>query len=153
FEHMAKPARLIRGVVRDKSTGKPVAGAKVSAANTTASGVTDAEGRYELGGSPKSASYRVTVRPPADKDLFAAAREVTDTVGLDVLTVDVDLLPGIRVTGRVLDKKTGKPVLASVEYFPLQGNKPLDPKRDATGTLYKCYGWRAGREDYAEAYS
>jgi RNA polymerase sigma factor (sigma-70 family) len=152
FEHLARPARLLHGVVRDRATGKPVAGVIVTAVGSTSKAVTDVAGRYELGGCPKAATYSLTAVPPADKDIFVAERRVADTAGLDPLAVDFDLLPGIRVTGKVLDNKTGKSVSASVEYFPLPDNKYLDPKRDATGTMHRALGWRANREDFAEGY-
>jgi RNA polymerase sigma factor (sigma-70 family) len=136
FEHLARPARLLRGTVREKGTGKPVAGVTVTAAGSSSRAVTDAAGRYELGGCPKGPSYKVTAVPPPEATLFVAERLLTDAAGLGALTVDFELLPGIRMTGHVLDAKTGKSVVGIAEYWPLPGNKYLEPKRDATGTLH-----------------
>ncbi len=141
FEHLARPARLIRGTIRAKDTGKPIAGAKVYSKGTTTGAVTDAEGRFEISGSPKGENYNVTVTPPEKSLFFLADRRVQDTAGLAPLTVDIDLLQGIPFTGRLLDPVTGKPVRGAVEYFPLAGNAVLNPKRDATGTFHHV-AWR-----------
>lgn len=137
FEHLARPGRLLRGVVREKGSGKPVAKAHITAEGTTATTVTDDQGRYELAGCPKSSTYSVTAKPPDGSALFIANRRVADTAGLQPLDIDIDLLPGIRLTGRILDDKTGKPTWGFVDYHPLTGNSYLTPKRDATGTLHR----------------
>ena len=61
FEYAAEPTRPIEGVVRDKDTGKPIAGVtiqsdKFAGTNTSGDGsvrtVTDQDGRYRLMGMP-----------------------------------------------------------------------------------------------------
>ncbi|MFL5342785.1 MAG: sigma-70 family RNA polymerase sigma factor [Gemmataceae bacterium] len=134
FDLHVKPARLLRGTVRVKGTGEPVAGAEVSAAGTTARTTTDAQGRYELPGCPKGASYSITVKPPEKAVLFAAHRTVADTAGLEPLTADFELSAGIRMTGRVLDATTGKPVACTVKYHVLEGNSHFNVMPDGSGT-------------------
>jgi RNA polymerase sigma factor (sigma-70 family) len=118
FDYVAHPARPIRGVVRDKASGKPVAGvvvsAKVKALYFTIDGQllethTDRDGRYDLHGYPKSENYRLSFDPPSGRH-FAVTAEVADTKGFDPLTLDVELLVGISLRGRVTDKSTGKPI-------------------------------------------
>src|SRR5262249_16132492 len=48
FDFVAAPARLFRGVVRDKETGSPVPGVKMSVYPSTFSTVTDSDGRFEI---------------------------------------------------------------------------------------------------------
>ncbi len=125
FDHLAEPSRLIRGIVRDRESGKPVVGAKVSSNSVGSSFArvqTDESGRYELPGHAKSSHYFVIVEPPQDRSLFCAWIEARDTLGLTPLEVNVDLARGITVRGRVTDAETGQPVRGTVEYHPLYPN-------------------------------
>jgi RNA polymerase sigma factor (sigma-70 family) len=128
FEHTAKPTRPVVGVVRDRLTGKPVAGAHVNGQGANqwwedyVSTVTDAEGRYRLVGMPKGPSYRVTAAA-VPQDYAPAEKSVTDREGVTSLTLDFELVRGIRVRGRVTDRTTGKPVRAALWYTPLADNK------------------------------
>jgi hypothetical protein len=54
FHYISQPSRLIRGVVRDKNTGRRVEGVRVNGDYTTDHATTDAGGRFELRGIPKS---------------------------------------------------------------------------------------------------
>src|SRR5262249_52332761 len=118
--------------------GKPVAGVRVTAAGTTDSAVTDAAGHFELAGCPKGAPHDLTAAPPAGSRYFVAERRVADAPGLDPMTIDIDLLPGIVLSGRLTDAKTGRPMAGTVAYCPVPGNKALEPTRDASGTLHRC---------------
>jgi protocatechuate 3,4-dioxygenase beta subunit len=127
FDHTAGPTRLIEGVVRDKATGKPLAGVHIN--GSSASGwwqdyimaKTDAEGRYRLVGLPVAPSYFVSAYA-ADMGYLSGGQRVAGGEGLTPLTQDFALLKGIPVTGRVTDKTTGKPVHAALWYTPLADN-------------------------------
>jgi hypothetical protein len=125
FDHVAVASRPVRGVVRDKETGKPLAGVCVEGGSKGASGckaVTDKEGRYELLGLAKSPAYSLVAKP-ADGLHFQRGVELQDTPGLGALTGDIGLVRGLRVRGRVTDRATGKPVArARVDYHPLYPN-------------------------------
>jgi RNA polymerase sigma factor (sigma-70 family) len=123
FVYVGRPTRLIRGVVRDKETGKPLAGASVGAPHASLGNtVTDQEGRYELRGWAKAATYRLLAKP-ADGLSFQRRVTLQDAPGLDPLTCDIELVRGLTVRGRVTDKATGQPVAAAlVDYHPLGGN-------------------------------
>ncbi len=113
---LARPSRPIRGVVRDKQTGKPLAGVSVGSA------VSDKEGRYELLSMGKGSGYSLSAQP-ADGLHFRRNLWLQDTPGLGALTCDIELVRGLTVRGRVTDKDTGKPIMgARVEYYPLLGN-------------------------------
>jgi hypothetical protein len=122
FDYLAAPSRPIRGVVRDKATGKPVPGVLFWTYLTPHRPVTDAQGRYELLGHPKTSTYRLYLVPP-DGRHFAIRAQVPDTPGLEPLTADIALPAGIPVQGRALDKASGKPVAGvRVSYYVLFPN-------------------------------
>ena len=132
---MAHTSRPIRGVVRDKETGKPMAGVTVEHYHGQGpSALTDKEGRYELLGLAKARDYALNVKP-ADGLYFQRRVVVEDTPGLGALTYDSELVRGLTVRGRVTDKETGKPVAgAKVDYHPLGGNTYVDKLPAARGT-------------------
>src|SRR5262249_4030545 len=115
FEHQAAVSRPIRGVVRDKDTGKPLAGVSVGVwdrpdGNPLCQAMTDREGRYTLLGLGKAANYHLEVKP-ADGLYFGRRVELKDTGGLGALRADIELVQGeVTVRGKVTDKATGKPV-------------------------------------------
>jgi RNA polymerase sigma factor (sigma-70 family) len=131
FDYLAVASRPIRGVVRDKATGKPLAGVSVGAGSPSTRAVTDQEGRYELLGLPKTPSYGLAVKPP-DGLYFERRAELKDTGGLDPLTGDIDMVRGeVTVRGKVTDEATGKPVAkARVYYYPLYANPYVNRKLD-----------------------
>jgi RNA polymerase sigma factor (sigma-70 family) len=122
-DYVAHASRPIRGVVRDKETGKPLAGVSVEHYHGQGpSALTDKEGRYELLGLAKGRQYSLVVKPP-DGLYFRLPVRLQDTPGLGPLTCDIELTRGSMVRGRVTDKATGKPIAkARVEYHPLAGN-------------------------------
>jgi RNA polymerase sigma factor (sigma-70 family) len=134
FRYLADTARPIRGVVTDKETGKPLAGAAVRVQPhgtflVPGSGVwmltarTDQEGRYEVLGCAKAPSYDVVVQPADSGPHFDVLLAATDTPGVGPLTVDVKVPRGIPARGKVRDGRTGKPIAgARVHYFALHPN-------------------------------
>jgi RNA polymerase sigma factor (sigma-70 family) len=131
FDHAAAPARPIVGIVRDRDTGKPLAGVTVQSdkfAGVNVSGdsslqaVTDKDGRYRLTGMPKGVGNAIKAAPAPGQPYFQALREVEDGPGLEPVTVDFSLKRGVLVKGRVLDKATGRPVFANVAYVVFADN-------------------------------
>jgi RNA polymerase sigma factor (sigma-70 family) len=123
FDHAAVPSRPIRGVVRDKKTGLPVAGVEVDAVGTTQKSRSDKDGRYELLGCAKSAEGYFVYVNPAGKLYFSASVQLPDTPGLDPVAGDIELIVGLRVEGRVTHRVTGKPMArVQVHYNPLYPN-------------------------------
>ncbi|MBI1914319.1 MAG: sigma-70 family RNA polymerase sigma factor [Planctomycetes bacterium] len=88
FDYLGVASRPIRGVVRDKATGKPLAGVSVAIDwdrdNHWAKAVTDKQGRYELLGLAKSPSYPLKVKPGDglhfQREVEAARRRVRERV-------------------------------------------------------------------------
>jgi RNA polymerase sigma factor (sigma-70 family) len=126
FNYIADPARPIEGVIREIGSGKPIAGATVSSevnAFDSVLAVSDAQGRYRLDGVPKSKQYWLRVEPGEKDPWLQKVARVTDMAGWQPLRVDFALARGVVVTGRVIDRTTGKGVAGGVRSVPLLGNK------------------------------
>jgi hypothetical protein len=149
FEYHTAVSRPIRGVVRDKDTHKGLAGVTVFESGginpryqeySSPSAVTDKEGRYELLGLAKKASYLLAVKPADGQTYFQRKVRLDDNPGLEPQTADIELVQGLTVHGKVTDQMTGKPVTgAMVEYYPLYANPNVDklpgvwhPRSEAT---------------------
>jgi RNA polymerase sigma factor (sigma-70 family) len=131
FDHIAAPSKPIAGVVRDKDTGKPLAGVRVSIdGGPFLRVVTDQEGKYQLGSLPnippgdQQAGFGLPVLalPPNDQPYLVGFREVKRGPGLDTTAVNFQLKRGVWVQGTVADKATGKPVRAHIQYQPSPDN-------------------------------
>jgi hypothetical protein len=127
FDYVAQASRPVRGVVRDKATGKPVAGVEIGSPFAIKKVHTDTEGRYEVLGSPKSDRYDLEVHPANGQLYFAGSLRFSDTPGLDPLVADIELVSGTPLRGCVTDKATGQPVpQAKVDYHPLFPNPAVE---------------------------
>src|SRR5262249_47269358 len=74
FEYLASPSRSIRGVIRDKATGKPIAGVRMCAQQTNPPTYTDEDGRFEILGCPRVQQlYCVMAQPQTGQPYFAAS--------------------------------------------------------------------------------
>jgi hypothetical protein len=114
---VVEPDKPNRGEVRDKDTGKPRAGVMVVEARDGLEeaswqprlyATTDAEGRYEIRGGRKSQGYWVKVSADTTTGHVAAQVKGEDTPGYEPVTINVEVKKGVIVTGRVIDKSTGK---------------------------------------------
>jgi protocatechuate 3,4-dioxygenase beta subunit len=142
-DHLIPPCRPIVGVVRDKDTGKPIAGAIVESyhfAGSNRSGqtdlraVADEKGTYRLLGMPKGEGNQIRVSPPEGQPYLTVVAGVPDAPGLEPATADVKLKRGVWITGKVTDKATGKPVTSVVRYIVL-GDNPNG--KEAPGAVFE----------------
>ena len=128
FDFIAGPTKPIVGNVRLKGSRKPVAGAIVRAVDpgthTAVSARTDAAGRFRLDGVPKAEFYGIEVDPRQGIDSFLRQSEIiNDTEGLKPIEATVEVSPGVIVTGRLIDKATGRVVPpGEVEYTKAPDN-------------------------------
>jgi RNA polymerase sigma factor (sigma-70 family) len=126
FDYVAGPTRVVEGVVREAGTGKPLAGVSVHALGDFRSGVfttTDAKGHYLLSGLPKGKDYNIYAEPPKGSSLLPRMLRPADDGGLGPLPFDIDLARGVVITGRLIDRATGKGVKGGIRYAPLPDNK------------------------------
>ncbi len=121
-DHVAAPTRPIEGTVRDKDTGKPLAGVSIRGreyARTT----TGADGRYRLVGLPVGPGNVITAIPGRGQPYLGAGAEAPAGIAPDSAAVDFALKHGVAIRGKLTEKATGKPVPGVVEYF-LFGDNP-----------------------------
>jgi RNA polymerase sigma factor (sigma-70 family) len=121
FTHHALPSKPIIGTVRDRATGKPLAGiAVVSAMYNNRYARTDENGRYRIVGAAKHDQYAVSAG--SAPYLNCTRMDIPDTPGLEPLTVDFELDRGVAIKGRLTDKTTGKPVRGYLGFIALADN-------------------------------
>jgi RNA polymerase sigma factor (sigma-70 family) len=147
FEHIARPTRPVAGKVVDRATGKALAGIHVFGRGAgawwgdEARTVTDAQGHFRLVGMPKGSRYSVRAAGVA-RGYLPAEKGLADSAGLAPLSLDFELMRGVRVRGRVTDRTTGKPVFAALFYSPLVDNKYF---KDVPGNDFYRYSSIGGR--------
>jgi RNA polymerase sigma factor (sigma-70 family) len=112
---VAETEKLIRGVVKDRTTGKPRPGVTVRLTRSgrdllpiIPSAITDSEGRYEIRGARKAKAYMVEVSSDAASGHMACQARAVDTPGYTPITIDIAVKKGVVLTGRVLDRETSK---------------------------------------------
>jgi RNA polymerase sigma factor (sigma-70 family) len=120
FERVIPPGKSVAGTVREKGTGKPLAGIRVSCGRLAAT--TDAAGRYRIDGPRKRNEYSVTAY---GVPYFDVTKNVADTPAFEPVKADFELERGQGVSGHVLDKVTGKPVGATITYLAFADNPYL----------------------------
>jgi RNA polymerase sigma factor (sigma-70 family) len=130
FTHVAVPDAPVAGRITDAATGKPVAGVQVHGSvdngwwENEAVTRTDADGRYRLGGLARAERRWLTLWPDKQSPLLPAQHLLRDSPGLAETTADFQLVRGVVIDGRVVDKASGKPVPGAVLYYaPLSDNK------------------------------
>jgi RNA polymerase sigma factor (sigma-70 family) len=132
FTHSAAPNRPIVGIVRDRDTKKPLAGATVRSEKLSnhfwygsrfVTTKTDDAGRFRLVGLPWGRGNWIAVVPAADQPYLGVMVEVPNSFGGDPVTRDVELRRGLWAEGQVTDEATGKSVPdVKVRYVPGIGN-------------------------------
>jgi RNA polymerase sigma factor (sigma-70 family) len=135
LEHAAAPTKPVQGVVRDKDTGRPLAGLTLHAAVYRArflgptdgiEATTDAEGRYRLSGLPKAPAYQLAVEQAQGKPYPRVSFRVPATSpAFEPVTFDLALKRGILIRGRVTDKATGQPVPGFLNAFTFRNNPAI----------------------------
>jgi RNA polymerase sigma factor (sigma-70 family) len=123
FELTLAPGRVIEGTVRDRDTGRPIPGAKFGSSWSWAMGesTVDGQGRFRLAGMPKAP--RNYLKAAADDQPYVKVfKPVGDPQGLGPVKADIELKRGVWVTGRVIDRTSGRPVRAIVQYLTFRDN-------------------------------
>jgi RNA polymerase sigma factor (sigma-70 family) len=123
FEHVLAAGRLIRGMVRDRLTGRALAGGKVGLVTTSPlpsepATRTDRDGHHEL--LDPSLPRATLVAQPHRGQLSFAEVKWADSPAPDPLRAHFEPLGRLPLRGRVTDQATGKPPgRATIDYYPL----------------------------------
>ncbi len=147
---VAETGKTLRGVVKDADTGEGRPGVVVQLTRNGGTLVTpivkaktDAQGRYEIRGARKAKAYMVEVASDPSAGYMACQVRVADTAGYQPVTADIKVKKGVIVTGKVIDRGTGKPIHGFamtavlnnnpfVKEYPEFGSSAWFPIRDTT---------------------
>ncbi|HEY7326460.1 MAG TPA: sigma-70 family RNA polymerase sigma factor [Gemmataceae bacterium] len=125
-EYVAPASRRIEGTVREAGSGNPVAGITIHCGFGYSDGVeavSDKDGRYKLEGIPKMKQYLLNAWPPEGSAWLGTGARRDDEEGLRPFQINFTVTRGIVVSGRVLDRTTGKGVQGGIRFVPIAGNK------------------------------
>ncbi|MGP0067048.1 MAG: hypothetical protein ACLQGP_26075, partial [Isosphaeraceae bacterium] len=116
--------KTISGVVRDIDTGLPLPRIRVlSTTGIHAWGISDEQGRYRIDGLSKQSEYRLSASArESNQPYIVSRRSVSDRPGLETVNADIEMVRGVVVTGRLIDRATGRPVQGWVAYAALRDN-------------------------------
>jgi beta-lactamase regulating signal transducer with metallopeptidase domain len=129
----------VEGVVTDYDTGEPVANVLVYVErlfkNDRAEhvqlrldthhmrAVTDGQGRFRINGMPPGEGHVVEFIPPRSEPYFPAWQDVSLSLkDGEAKRIEIQVKRGIWIEGRVTDKQSGEPLLATVDYLALKKN-------------------------------
>jgi RNA polymerase sigma factor (sigma-70 family) len=119
----------IHGVVTDADSGKGRPNVVVYLSSpgnapipVPLQAATDAQGRYEIHGCRKSQSYTLEVTSDGETGYMACQVHVADTAGYQPLRADIRIKKGVVVTGKVIERATGKSVPGFAETGVLRDN-------------------------------
>jgi RNA polymerase sigma factor (sigma-70 family) len=125
---VAEPEKPIRGGVRDADTGKGVPNVVVRLEQRESAGQpfvrtkTDAQGRFEFRGAHKAKTYSLYVDSDSSAGYLPTRIDAADTVGYSPVNVELRLKKGVIVTGKIIDKATGKAVPGFAQFEKLVNN-------------------------------
>jgi len=130
----AAPSRPIEGVIRDRVTGQPVAGATIRSYRLADFDVvndqlirtkTDAQGRFRMTGMPLGNGNEVVVLPAGDQPYLPSWQKLPELTIAQPLHLELMLTRGIWAKGRITDAVSGQPVVGAVRYGAASDNPHL----------------------------
>ncbi len=135
FDMAVAPGRTFEGIVRDRDTGRPIAGANIMTWSEASKMLkTDAQGRFRLAGQPKIFAERENyLTITVDNEPYVKlVKLLKDPQGLGPARLEITLKRGVWVEGKVTNRASGKPVKAVVTYFPFRDNPDVKDCPDAS---------------------
>jgi RNA polymerase sigma factor (sigma-70 family) len=127
FAMSVAPGRAVRGLVRDAETRQPITGATVVLFGIGLTAASDAQGHFQITGQPRSRpGWPNLLSAEVDGQPYVKAVVALDSPKrLETVHAEIALKRGAWVEGRIVDRATGKPVQATVEYCPFADNPHL----------------------------
>ncbi|MBC8356302.1 MAG: hypothetical protein H8E66_30350 [Planctomycetes bacterium] len=139
FTYAVGPSVPLEGVVTDYDAGEPIANvlvyverlfkeegvehARLRLDTSHMRAVTDGQGRFRITGMPPGEGHVVEAVPPKSEPYLMASQDVSPSLDDgDAKHIELQVKRGIWIEGRVTDKRSGEPVLATVDYLPLRKN-------------------------------
>jgi RNA polymerase sigma factor (sigma-70 family) len=144
---VAEAGKTIRGVVKDVDTGKGRPKVEVILSKDGDGRLlpgplmkarTDEQGRYEIRGARKGKSYMLEVLSDFSAGYMPCQIRVADTPGYQAIAADIAVKKGVIITGKVMDKETGKPIPGWVRVGILHDNPFVEdyPAFDSSAWIY-----------------
>ncbi len=119
--------RIVEGVVKDLSTGKPLSGIRINFSGRSGGfkvTETDSNGKYRLAGLSQAKTYSVHAFERQGGPYLPRTAEAEAMPGASSpVRIDIEMVKGVAVSGRVIDRQTGKGVAGSVRFAPAFDNK------------------------------
>ncbi len=135
FECKLQRGRTIEGVIIDKTTGKPVEGAKFLSRDVSTVEypgfdrfftTTDKAGRFRIESYPLRDNAFFQVEPPKKQPYFGSNLTLEIKPSDEPMQVSIKLAKGVWITGRIYDEATGKGDWGgSAEYHAFRDNPYL----------------------------
>src|SRR5262249_1035690 len=145
FDLALGPDRPVVGVVTDRDSGKPVAGAVVTFQGDAygiwdrhrARATTAADGRFRLTGLPMRDDCTLRVESPAAQPYFPIALSVRTQPGLGPIELNPKLKRGIWLTGKVFDRDSKAPLWCRFAYGAVLDNPHLTATSELTYEIFQ----------------
>jgi len=137
FELTVAPGCVIEGVIRDRDTERPIAGAQVQSFWVETTATSDAQGRFRLTGQPKKGANvipllgNIVVVVVEGQPYFNVIKPIAGSPTPEPIHVEIRLKRGVWVEGKVASRGDGRPVTAVVQYHPFRDNPHVKECPDA----------------------
>jgi RNA polymerase sigma factor (sigma-70 family) len=126
---VAEPEKPIRGMVKDADSGKGVPNQVVrleqrdnAMRRPFITTKTDAQGRFEFRGAHKEKTYSLFVEGDSSLGYLSTRTSPADTVGYSPINLELPIKKGVIITGKIIDKATGKSVPGFAQFVVLPNN-------------------------------
>ncbi|HTU90975.1 MAG TPA: sigma-70 family RNA polymerase sigma factor [Gemmataceae bacterium] len=126
FDYVEESGRAIEGTIRTADSGDPLSGFTafyLFASRNSLRSVSDKQGDFRLDNVPKNKQHLLEIEPPANSSWLRMNAWADDSGLLQPLKVEIRARRGVFVSGRAIDRTTGKGVWSYVRFVPLPGNK------------------------------
>jgi RNA polymerase sigma factor (sigma-70 family) len=130
FSRVVESEKIIRGIVTDADTGNGQAGLEIVLRGYydemhpafMPKAKTDAKGRYEIHGARKATRYLIDSLGDSATGYMPGQMWAEDKPGYQPVPADLKVKKGVIVTGKVIDRATGKAVPGMAAVAVLAGN-------------------------------